>query len=160
MYAKDRREEHVVEIEEILDEVKGLWGENPWELQSRAEIAMIRGDLHTARALRERAFELDPRPSDHPKILFARAIHLVDDGDKRGAVALLGRAADPPLATHQAHCYLAVLLEESDPERAHQHRSIGEQKWRDSAEGFNRHFEFVRRRVNDGPYWDLVPDRG
>jgi hypothetical protein len=60
MYAKDAREKDAAEAEQFLAETNEVFGDSPWELHCRFDLAFLRGDIDYAHSLRHRALDLDP----------------------------------------------------------------------------------------------------
>jgi hypothetical protein len=151
MYAKWGREQYAAEAERVMDHIHEVWGESPWELLCRADLALLRGDRDAERGLRERAWEIQPR-KDHPGAILPRALEHVDDGDRGAAKALLMQAAADKRADWLTHAYLSVLVENEDPQMAATHRAETQRLYRDSPELLEKELDNFRMRVNEGPF--------
>lgn len=158
MYAKAGQEEDAAEAERILAETNDVFGDSPWVLSCRSDLAFLRGEFEHARSLQHRALDLDPN-QHHPRVLLARAILSVDEGDREGAVSRLNQAASSKDADALVHIYLSVLVEKEDGEKAAAHRAAAKQLWPDSPQGLTRKFDFCRKRVDHGPFADLRSSR-
>jgi predicted Zn-dependent protease len=154
MYAKDAREKDAAEAEQILAETNEVFGDCPWELHCRSDLAFLRGDVDYAHSLRHRALDLDPH-QDHPRVLLARASLRLDEGDRESAVPQLNQAASSKDADALVHVYLSVLLEQENGDKAA--NSPGSSKASVARRPASTHEEvrFCRKRIEEGPFADL-----